>query len=289
MGNIQKPYFLFYLLFECQENFVMMLISLFIDESMFTDTHSHIHFVKDYPDVDAVIERAEAADVDRQVIIGCTFEDSLKALEFVKFHAEKKMWCALGVHPHNANECTGQVLSEFRRIASSEKKVVALGEIGLDYFRNLQPKEVQHKAFREQLLLAKELGLVSVVHIRDAWDDAVKILAETEVSKVILHCFSGGLKEAEYAWKRGFYTAFSGVLTYPKNDALREVARVAPKELILIETDCPFLAPQVYRGKRNEPSYVIETAKVLAQVRGVNLPEMAEQTTQNALRIFGIS
>lgn len=256
---------------------------------MFTDTHSHIHFANEFPDIDTIIERAEVAGVDRHLIVGCTPEDSYQALEFVHHHANKQMWSTLGVHPHNANECTDQVLSGFRRIASKDKKIVALGEMGLDYFRNSQPKDVQHKAFRQQLILAKELGLASVVHVRDAWDDALRILEETEAIKVILHCFTGGMKEAEHAWRKGYYTSFSGVLTYPKNESLREVARVAPKGFILIETDCPYLPPQPYRGKRNEPSYVVETAKVLAEVRGTTLPEIAEQTTLNAQQIFGIS
>ena len=168
------------------------------------------------------------------------------------------------------------------------KPIVAIGEIGLDYFRNLQPKEVQEKAFRKQLLLAKELGLAVVVHVRDAWDDALKILEETGNAKVVLHCFTGQMDHAKICIERGYYLSFSGVLTYPKNEYLREVARVATTEQILIETDCPYLPPQIMRGKRNEPAFVVETARCLADARGVSLEEIGSITTQNAVKVFGV-
>lgn len=256
---------------------------------MFTDTHSHIHFKQEFPDIGEIFSRAVAAGVTRQVIVGCTVKDSYEALDFVKVHKDFHLWSTLGVHPHNADEWNDDVRNRFRATVKSEKKVVALGELGLDYFRNFQPRDIQVKAFREQLLLAKELDLPVVVHVRDAWDDALRILMETGNAKVILHCFTGQIEQARTCWERGYHVSFSGVLTYPKNVYLREAAKVGPKELILIETDCPYLTPQVLRGKRNEPAFVVETAKVLAQTRGVSLEQIGEQTTSNALKLFQIS
>lgn len=256
---------------------------------MFTDTHSHIHFKQEFPDIEEIFSRAVAAGVTRQIIVGCTVKDSYEALDFVKTYRDFHLWSTLGVHPHNADEWNSEVGDRFRATVKSEKKVVALGELGLDYFRNFQPRDTQVKTFREQLLLAKELDLPVVVHVRDAWDEALRILKETGNSKVILHCFTGQIEQARTCWERGYYVSFSGVLTYPKNGYLREAAKVGPKDLILIETDCPYLTPQVLRGKRNEPAFVVETAKVLAQTRGVSFEQIGEQTTANALKLFRIS
>jgi len=256
---------------------------------MFTDTHSHIHFAKEFPDTEKLLERAQLAKVTRQIIVGCTVSDSYMALEFVKKHVDFDLWSTLGVHPHNANEWNDEVEERFRQTVKIEKKVVALGEMGLDYFRNFQPREIQMKTFEAQLRLARELDLPVVVHVREAWEDALEILAQVGNTKVILHCFTGTMECARICWKREYHTSFSGVLTYPKNEYLRLVAAEAPENLLLIETDCPYLTPQTLRGKRNEPSFIVETAKVLAQARGVSLEEIAEVTTQNAMKLFGIS
>ncbi len=255
---------------------------------MFTDTHSHIHYLEEFPDVEAILQRSIEARVTRQIIVGCTEKDSYLALEFVKRHKGFSLWSTLGVHPHNADEWNAGVALSFRKIVMEEEKVVALGEMGLDYFRNLKPRDVQIRTFSEQLALARELDLPVVVHVRDAWDDALRIIGEVGNTKVILHCFTGTVEHAKICWDRGHHTSFSGVVTYPKNEYLREAARLAPKELILVETDCPYLAPQVHRGKRNEPSFVVETAKVLAQARGVSLDKIGELTTGNAVRLFAL-
>jgi len=259
-----------------------------MDCVMFTDSHSHIQFAKEFPDTVEIIRRAEAAGVTRQVIVGCTPKDSRIALEFAKKHKSSGFWASIGVHPHDANLLTDEVLSDFRELAKKEKKVVAIGEVGLDYYRNFQPKETQIKAFRRQLKLARDLGLAAVIHVRDAWDEAIEIMGEEGNEKVVLHCFSGNFSQAQICWKKGYYLAFNGTLTYPKNHGLREIASAVPEELILIETDCPYLTPQPYRGQRNEPAYIVETAKELAEVRGVGLAEIAKLTTDNAVRIFGL-
>lgn len=256
---------------------------------MLTDTHSHIHFSKEFPDVDEILARARHAGVSRQIIVGCTVQDSFQALDFVKKHHEFQLWSTLGVHPHNADEWNDDVRERFRLAVRSEKKIVALGEMGLDYFRNFQPREVQIHAFREQLRLALELDLPVIVHVRDAWDDALDVLKETGNSKVILHCFTGTMNYARECWQRGYHLSFSGVVTYPKNDYLREVARDVPVEKMLLETDCPYLTPQPYRGKRNEPAYVVETAKLIAEIRNIPLEVLGNQTTMNARQLFGVS
>lgn len=256
---------------------------------MFTDTHSHIHFAKEFPDVDELIVRAEEAGVTNQIIVGCTVKDSMEALEFVKARPGKRFWSTLGVHPHNADQLTDEVLADFERLVGEEEKVVALGEMGLDYFRNFQPHDLQQETFKRQLKLAKILDVPVVVHVRDAWDDAMRILGAVGNSKVILHCFTGTIEYARECWKRGYHTSFSGVVTYPKNEYLREAAAEAPEELLLIETDCPYLTPQLYRGKRNEPAFVVETAKCLADQRGLTTEEAANITTENAMRLFAIS
>jgi TatD DNase family protein len=256
---------------------------------MFTDTHSHIHFAKEFPDIEKILERSQKAEVTRQIIVGCTPKDSYEALEFVKKYSEQDFYSTLGVHPHHANELTHEVLERFEKLAQNEAKIVAIGEIGLDYFRNLQPPEAQKQAFRLQLQLAKKLNLTAVVHVREAWEDALQILGEEKNLQVVLHCFSADLAIAKKCWERGYYTSFSGVVTYPKNEYLREVAKNAPQDKMLIETDCPYLTPQTYRGQRNEPAFVVETAKKLAEVRGVDLDLIAEETTLNAQKAFSLA
>jgi TatD DNase family protein len=255
---------------------------------MFTDSHSHIQFIKEFPDVENVIRRAEAAGVTRQIIVGCAPYDSRLAVEFVRKHADKNFWAAVGVHPHDSNLLSDQVVKEFRNLVKTEKKVVAIGEIGLDYFRNLQTKDVQERAFRGQLQLAKELDVPAIIHVRDAWEEALKIIDEEGNKKVVLHCYSGNFTQAYECWQKGFYISFAGVLTYPKNEQLRDIALAVPDSQILIETDCPYLTPQIHRGKRNEPSYVVETAKTLAELKGITLEEAGKITTENAVRCFGL-
>jgi TatD DNase family protein len=252
---------------------------------MFTDSHSHIQFVKEFPDFEAVIRRAEEAGVDRQVLVGCTPLDSAPTIEFVEKHLAK-FRAVIGVHPHDSNLLDEKILTGLRQLAEEHQSVSGIGEIGLDFFRNLQPRDVQEKAFRSQLRLARELKLPVVIHVRDAWDEALRILGDEGNRDVVMHCFSGNFTQARECWERGYYLAFGGALTYPKNDGLRDLAVAVPDGRILIETDCPYLPPQPYRGKRNEPAYIVETARVLAEIRGSSLEEIAAVTADNAARIF---
>ncbi len=252
------------------------------------DTHSHIHFLKEFPDVEEVILRAENAGVSKQVLVGCNMDDSKLAHDFA-LRSANFAW-TLGIHPHDANQANSLNLDIIRSICAGgeyvKKKPAAIGEIGLDYYRNLQPVDVQKKAFRDMLAIAMEFDLPVVVHIRDAYEDAFAILAESGIKKVVLHCFSGGVKEAELAWKRGYVTSFSGVVTYPKNVELQKCASIAPLDKFVVETDCPFLAPQAKRGQRNEPAFVVETLKFIAELRSANFDELTASTTANAENIF---
>lgn len=255
---------------------------------MFTDSHSHIQFPEKFPDVDEVIGRAENAGVTRQVIIGCSVKDSFQALDLVKKYSNKQFWCAFGIHPHDSNQCTAEALNKFKEIIKKEPKVVAIGEIGLDFFRNMQSRETQVEAFKAQLRLAKELDLPAIIHVRDAWEDALEIIEVVGNEKVVMHCYTGSMETAKKCWEKGFLTSFTGIVTYPKNEELRMVAGSAPDDLFMIETDCPYLPPQIYRGQRNEPAYVVETARVIGEEWGVSAEEIGEITTKNAIRFFGL-
>lgn len=252
------------------------------------DTHSHIHFSKEFPDLIDIMERSIQAGVFKQVLVGCNLEDSKMAYELAKKNINLA-W-TIGIHPHDANLATRENLELIKDICSgknwTEKRPAAIGEIGLDYFRNLQPLDVQKRAFFELLQLSNQVGLPVVVHIRDAYADAFDILKESGVKKVILHCFSGGIKEAELAWSRGYITSFSGVVTYPKNLELQKCAEIAPSQQFVVETDCPFLAPQSKRGQRNEPAFVMDTLKFIADLRQDSFEKIAMETTDTAEKFF---
>lgn len=266
---------------------------------MLIDAHSHIHFNEHFPDVDAVIARAEEAGVIGQILIGCNVKDSYDVVEFVKLrrhsHGNNNFRCAIGVHPHDSVLLNEEVLRDFEKLIHKENSVevlgelpiVAIGEIGLDYFRNLQAEDIQKNAFTEQLKLAKKLDLPVVIHQRDAWKDTMAILDKVGNKKVVLHSFTGGIEEAGECIERGYYISFSGMLTYPKNDHLRNVARMVPRDKFMVETDCPYLPPQIYRGQRNEPAFVVEMAKEFARVNDMNYEEAARLAMENTMKFFG--
>lgn len=247
--------------------------------------------------MDAIIARAEDAGVIGQILIGCNASDSNDVVDFVKSrrqnHYQDHFFCAIGVHPHDSIQLTDEVLGSFEDLVNKEngggvKTIVAIGEIGLDYFRNLQTEDIQKNAFAEQLKLAKKLDLPVVIHQRDAWVDTMAILAKVGNIKVVLHSFTGGINEARECIERGFMISFSGMLTYPKNDHLREVARMVPRDKFMVETDCPYLPPQIYRGQRNEPAFVVETAKEFARLNEITFEEAARMATENTMKFFGV-
>lgn len=255
------------------------------------DTHAHLHDPWIGDDLPDVIARAGEAGVERIVTIGCSLEDSRNALAVAEQY--DNVWATLGVHPHDAKDWSEATADEFRRMAESEQ-VVAIGEIGLDFYRNLSPHADQYQAFEAQLGLADELELPVVIHSRDAHEDTFGILEDwaqqwdrpTPVG--VIHCFSGDPDLAHRYHDLGFLISFAGPVTYPKNDALRAAAASLPLHAIVIETDAPYLSPQPQRGKRNEPANIHHTADQIADVRGESLRVVVEQSTANGLCLFRI-
>src|SRR5215470_970792 len=255
------------------------------------DSHSHIDFPQFDEDRDAMLERAREAGIQTLLAIGTG--PGPQKLDAAIPYAEKYEWIytSVGIHPHEAKEVTPAHLDELARLAR-HPKVIAWGEIGLDYFYDHSPRDLQAKVFSAEMELARAAKLPIIIHCRDAWDDCLaQIEREWESSGLggILHCFTGTLGHAERALDMGFLISFAGNATYPKAHNLREVAKALPIRNILIETDAPYLPPQPYRGKRNEPAYVAEVAKTLAAVRDLAPEEIAAVTAENFRRLFHIA
>lgn len=253
---------------------------------MITDTHAHV-FWKDFDeDRTAVLARAREAGVERMVIVGTTLETSRQCFELCA--GEPGLYPTAGIHPHDAEGVSDE---DFAAIAElcRRPECVAVGETGLDYFKEFSPAREQRKGFRRHLELARELDKPVVIHCRDAHRDTVELLREVPGVRGVMHCYSMGPDELGAYLELGMYISFSGSVTYPKNDANRAAARQVPADRILVETDCPFLAPQGKRGKRNEPAFVRLTLERVAEERGVDADAFATQTSENAARLFGLS
>ena len=255
------------------------------------DTHAHLHDPALLGAIDAVMQRARDAGVERCVTVGTDLETSRAAVRLAE--AQQGVYAAVGIHPHDAKDWSAETARELRALAASDS-VVAIGEIGLDFYRNLSPREAQFRAFREQLELAEELDLPVIIHSRNAHDDTWDVLAPWGAScrrgapVGVLHCFSGHDTLALAYAEMGFLISFAGPVTYPKNEELREAAQALRAEAIVVETDCPYLSPQGRRGQRNEPAYVREAAERIAELRGVSVEEFATLTTANAEKLFRV-
>jgi len=251
------------------------------------DTHAHLHFPEFDEDREAMLDRARAAGVRRMLTIGTEPESSRAAVALAAREAE--VWAAVGIHPHDAAEGDATALAEIERLAG-EPRVVAVGEIGLDYFRNLSPPEDQERVFRALLGLARRVRKPVIVHCRDAHEDVLRILGEERAGEVggIMHCFSGDVAIARRCLDLGLMISLAGPVTYPKPRALPDVARFVPADRLVIETDCPFLPPQGHRGQRNEPAFVAITAGRVAELRGETLDVLAARLTTNACALLGI-
>ncbi len=252
------------------------------------DSHAHIDFPQFAEDREAMLDRAHAAGVSTILAIGTGPgpEKLDSALPFAEQH--DWIYATVGIHPHEAKEVTPSHLDQLAALAK-HPKVIAWGEIGLDYFYDHSPREVQQRVFRDQMELAKHAKLPIVIHCRDAWTDCLNLLEEHWKATGlggILHCFSSTLEDAKRGIDMGFLVSFAGNLTYPKAQNLRDIAKALPLEKVLIETDSPYLAPQAYRGKRNEPAYVVEVARTLASVRDLSPDEVAAATCENFRRLF---
>jgi TatD DNase family protein len=253
---------------------------------MLVDSHCHLDFPDFADELDAVLERAEAAGIERIV----TISTRIRQLEKARSIAERfpSVYCSVGTHPHNADEELDIGPDEIAA-AADHPKVVAIGEAGLDYYYDNAPREAQQQGLRNHIAAARATGLPLVIHARDADADMAAILSEEYARgayPAVLHCYSSGRALAETGIRLGFYVSFSGILTFKKSEELREIARDLPGDRILVETDAPYLAPAPHRGKRNEPAYVANTLNVLADTRGVAPEAMAAQTTDNFYRLF---
>lgn len=253
---------------------------------MLVDSHCHLDFPDFAAERDAIVARAREQGIVRMVTI------STKVHKFPEIRAIAEayddVFCSIGTHPHYADKEPDITTADLVKLAN-DPKVVAIGEAGLDYFRNNSSVEGQERGFRRHIAAARETGLPLVIHARDADDDIARILEE-ESSKgafpFMLHCFTGGPELAKRGIALGGYVSFSGVITFKKSEALRTVAAGLPADRILVETDAPYLAPEPYRGKRNEPAFVTNTARALADARGVDVETVSKQTTENFFRLF---
>jgi TatD DNase family protein len=252
---------------------------------MLIDTHCHLDFPDFDVDRDDVIDRARGAGVIAIIDVGSSIEGTRRAVELTKSH--DIVYATLGVHPHEAKSVTEKVIADFRGLAE-EEKVVAIGEVGLDFYRNLSPKEEQEAAFRKFIRLADELNLPLIIHARDAAADVLRILKEEKRKNFrgVMHCFSGDERFLKECIDLGLYLSFTCNITFKKADALRVVAKEVPVERLLLETDAPFLAPQKFRGKRNEPAYLPYLVEEWAVITGLTKNDIARITTHNANALF---
>jgi TatD DNase family protein len=249
------------------------------------DSHCHLDDSKFDDDREQVIGRARAAGVERMLAIGTG--NGPPDLEVAVRQADRYPFvlATIGVHPHDASKATPETFERLRELAR-HPKVRAIGEIGLDYHYDFSPRDVQRSVFERQLELAAAASLPIVIHTREAWDDTLAILRHQWRGGGVMHCFTGDVAQAEESLEIGFHLSFGGVLTFPKAEAVREAARIVPDDKLLVETDCPYLAPVPHRGKRNEPAFIVETAKRLADVRSCTIAQIARITTANFERLF---
>ena len=255
---------------------------------MLIDTHAHLDFPEFSADLDAVLERAKQAGVREVVTIGIDLSSSQKAVELADAYPE--IYATVGIHPHDAFPLKEKEILALETMALN-KRVVAIGEVGLDYYRDRQPRAVQRQCLRQQLEVATKTHLPVVFHVREAHEDFLSIIKDyaAALEGGVLHCFSGDWAIARRCLDLGFYLSIPGTVTFPKAGVQQEVVRRAPLDRLLVETDAPYLAPVPYRGKVNEPAFVRYTAQKVAELRGCSLAEVADQTTANAHKVFRIA
>ncbi len=255
---------------------------------MLFDTHAHLNAIQYDEDLEEVIERAKLEKVTHIVVVGFDHETITRAMELTEKY--EMIYAAVGWHPVDAVDMKDEDLLWIKELAS-HPKVVAIGEMGLDYYWDKSPKDIQKDVFRKQIQLAKEVKLPIIIHNRDATEDVVRILQEEKASEVggIMHCFTGSLEVAKQCMDMNFYISFGGPVTFKNAKKPKEVVKEIPMDKLLIETDCPYLTPHPYRGKRNEPSYVKYVAEQIAELREMDFEEIAQKTSDNAMKVFGIT
>lgn len=247
---------------------------------------SHVHLDKEQFDLDReyLIKNLKNNGIESVVNIGADLKSSIRSVELAKEY--ENIYATVGVHPHSAKELTDHMLKKLEDL-TKEEKVVAIGEIGLDYHYDNSPRDVQRQWFKKQIKLAKKLDMPIVVHSREADEDTLKILKEEKENlRGVIHCFSSDRKMMKEYIDLGFYIALGGPVTFKKTDELKEVAKIVPIEKLLVETDAPYLAPHPYRGKRNEPIFVKQTAQLIAKLKGMTIEDLTLQTNKNTRAVF---
>ncbi|MBI4358194.1 MAG: TatD family hydrolase [Candidatus Omnitrophica bacterium] len=254
----------------------------------FVDTHCHLHFPEFESDYDEVVRRAQEAGVMFFVNVGTDLESSRRAIAMAERY--DFVYATVGIHPHDVKDATPEDMGQLGGLAK-HPKVVAIGEVGLDFYRNLSPEPIQRKLIVQFFDLAKQANLPLVLHIREAYEAMIELLeAHFKLPiRAVSHCFAGTREVMSELLRLGLFISFAGPVTYKKNEALREAVRACPMDRILIETDAPFLAPQTHRGKRNEPAWMMETARWIADIKGVSLEQLGEVVFENSERLFGRS
>lgn len=251
---------------------------------MFIDSHAHLEMHDFDHDRRDAVTRAAQAGVHRIITVGTTLADCRKAAQLAQeFDA---VYAAIGIHPHDAKGIDEETYRQLKALAKNDK-VVAWGEIGLDFFHRHSPRETQIQRFQEQLQIARDVDLPIIIHDREAHEQTLALLKEWKGGRGgVIHCFSGDVAMADICLEMGFYISIAGPVTYPKSDMLKEVVRHVPLERLLIETDSPYLAPQANRGKRNEPAYVVHTARQIAAIKDIDLEDVGRVTALNAQQLF---
>lgn len=251
---------------------------------MFIDTHAHLQWKDYHGDFDKVLENAAQANVNYILNIGTTLETSQESVRIAEQYPH--IYAAVGLHPHDAKDLPANYITRLQTLAT-HKKVIAIGEIGLDFFYEHSPKEKQIETFEAQLILARMLDLPVSIHCRDAFEDCFTLIQKHAFKKGVFHCFTGTWTEAKKAIELGFFISISGIITFKKSVALQDIVKNIDLSYLMIETDAPYLAPEPYRGKRNEPAYVVQTAKKIAELKNVSLEKIGEITSYNARHLFG--
>ncbi|MFA0888891.1 MAG: TatD family hydrolase [Synergistales bacterium] len=255
----------------------------------YIDSHCHLNMDELAGNLGAVLRSARESNVLRLLVAGFDEPSSAKALALAKSHVAEGVFAAVGIHPHDAKTCPLGRLPENMSAWVRDERVVAIGETGLDYHYDLSPRELQRECFRQHIALAARTAKPLVVHVREAYDEALGILRENAAGKNcgVIHCFAGEWRHAVESLDLGFFVSFAGPVTFPRSTVLREVAARVPLDRLLCETDSPYLAPQPWRGKPNQPAYVSAVYETIAEVRKIPVETLAEQVWQNAARLFG--
>lgn len=250
------------------------------------DSHCHLADKQFDADLPEVLGRAEKAGISQMISIADSLEEAEKCLEIAKKYDH--IFCTAGVHPHNAKDWKKGDADRLKTLLAASKKMKAVGEIGLDYHYDFSPRDIQRGVFLEQLTIARELGLPAVVHCREAVTDIRTIIEEVEPLQIVIHCCTEKCEDIKWVTDLGHFLSFTGIATYPASHAIRDTIKNCPLKQLMIETDSPYLAPVPHRGKRNEPAFVAEVLKCIAEIKGINVEEADRAITQNTVEFFGL-